>query len=707
MSKALNTENTVRVILNTEDTETKRGFACNKLSLFMVLLAAPLLLSAQVKLYLQDGVMRNGVISTDKGGVIEDEKIRIQAQTLMYERSSDHETVTASGQLLVIYDKRLLTGKKFTYNFTTREGYIENPMLSSDGWVLTGEKLIFDPDGSLLIEHGDVIPPTNLDFCIGFERIRLQRSSQIQARRLSIRLFKKEILSWSQIRTSLDALTDIPIQFRVSFGGYENIRAGVRYRLIRTEEFKAFLRLDAVLARGLGGGLDTYYKSVDCRRCFDTKSFLIHDRSWDDPDTRLRYRFQGVYREKRGKLNVRACYDWLSDAEMASNYRGKDFELPTAERTELLASYKECNWLADFTTRVRVNDFQTINQELPGFRMSWRPFVLGNSGILCNNRFSAAYLDYVYATGTPGSSDFSSGRVALQSRLYRPFRFRYLLFTPEAGCDLIYYSNSPSGSPQEQAVAIVGATSSVPLFNNNFFCLHTLEPYGSYYLYTHPTAPFGEPFIFTIDDGYGLLSILRAGVRQSFFLKRGPSCFIRKPLFFDLWAIAFFDQHTMEKSVPRIYGAFSWSPFSTLSMKFEGAWNRELNNIDYANSSVLWTVNADLAVKVSFLNRGVRSWRKCDPDNFMLDIIQNELVLQKSIVSDRRNTLLTNVFWRFHPNWTAQFQTHTGWHRITEPAYNEYLVGFTTVILSHWRLGMSFERREIEKRFAFSFKFIR
>lgn len=673
----------------------------------LILLSCPLLLAAEVKLFLQDGHFTNGVVSTEKGGVIEDDKIRIQAKNLIYKRNNDAETVTATGDLLVLYDKRLLTGKTLTYNFITREGIIEEPMLGSEGWIVSGESLHIQPDGSVVIEKGYVAPPSNLDVTVAFERLRLQRSSQIQARRLSIRLFKKELFCFNQFKTTLDALTDIPVTMRLSFGGYQNTRAALRYRLFKTDEFKAYLRLDAILSRGIGGGLDTNYRSRNCRTYFDSKSFAIRDRSWDDPEVRIRYRFQGVAEDKRGLLNIRACYDFLSDVEMASNYAGKDFELPTAQRTELFATYKETDWLADFTTRVRVNGFQTINQQLPGFQISWRPVSLGVTGIMSDNRLKAAYQSYVFADGTPNASDFSSARIELRNRNYRHFNLGYVLFTPEAGFNFIHYSNGPLHQEQEQAVVTAGATASAPFFSNNALCVHTFEPYSRYTFSSRPTAPFGNTYIFSIDDGYGQLSMLKAGIKQSFFLKKGPSCFIRKPLFIDLWTIGFFSAPALQNRMPRIYGALTWSPFATLETKLEAAWNRDLHSKDYLNMSAFWTVNEDLALRVAFLSRGPRSWRKADPDNFMLDMIQPETVLQNSIVSDHRNTFLSHIFWRFHPDWTAEFQTHTGWNRPAEPAYNEYKIGFSTIIYSYWRLGAAYERREIEDRFSFSLKLIR
>ncbi len=669
--------------------------------LFIILLV-PCLLTADIKIFLEDGSFSNGIIRTDKGGVIENEKIRIQATHLIYQKNSEAEMVRASGNLLILYDKRLLTGSHFSYNFTSQEGIVEDPVLASDGWIISGESMLIQKDGSIIIENGFIAPPSNIDMAIAFERIRLQRGSQIHARRLSVRLFKKELFCLNQIRTNLDALTDLPIQLRFSFGGYENTRASLRYRLIKTDEFKAYLRLDAVLTRGLGGGLDTNYQSR--KTCFDSKAFAIHDRSWDNPDVRLRYRFQGVASDQRGRLNIRACYDWLSDMEMASNYAGKDFELPTAQRTELFATYKESSWLADFTTRVRINSFQTINQQLPGFQLSWRPFAIGPSGIMSDNRLKAAYLNYVFADGTPDGSSFASGRVEFRNRNYKNFNLRYVLFTPEAGFNTVYYTNSPSGCYKEQAVFTAGATASAPFFSNNTYCLHTVEPYGDYHFYSRPTAQ--NPYIFSIDDGYGLLNMLKAGFKQSFFLKKGPKLLLRRPLFFDFWAIGFFNAPALQNKVPRVYGAFSWSPLPTLETKFEAAWNRDLHSRDYANASALWTIHQDLAVKASILTRGARSWRKADPDNFMLDMIHSEEELQNSFVSDQRTTLIYNIFWRFHPNWTSQLQAHTGWGRPGSPAYNEYKINLSTVILSYWSFSASYERREVEERFSFGLKLI-
>ncbi len=669
-----------------------------KLALCLLL---PLLLQAKVELYLRDARFAQGVVRTVSGGVIQDSHIRIQAQQLSYQKTDKAESVSAQGNLLVLIDKRILTGRSLDYDFVKGCGIVHQPLLSSDGFVISGQYLLLENDGALVVVNGSVYPSTDINAAVSFERLRLQRGNEVHARRLSIRLFDKTIFAMENFRTTLDALSDLPVQFRFSFSGYEKSRAMVRWRLFRNDVFAAFLRADWILQRGLGGGLDTCYH--DGRRVFDTKSFIIHDRSWDDPETRTRFRYQGVWSEKHHKLNLHASYDWLSDVEMASNYSGKDFELPTAQLTHFGADYKEQNWLADFRVLTRINDFQTVNQQLPGFVFSWRPFQLGPTGILCDNRLKLAYYNYAYAKGTPGVSDFDAARLQQTCRAWRPSLFGPVLVTPEVGSNVIYYSNSTAGGSKMQAIAFLGMESSLPLHRSNSWCLHTVEPYMRYRFYSRPTADFRETYIFSIDDGYAPMSALTLGARQSFFW--GNACFAR-PLFADLWAHAFMDNKTLQKNVPRVYGSLQWKPFDNVETRFEGAWNRETNSFDYTNLGVGWTISRNLAASVDVLRRGERAWRKANPDNFFMDLAQPESTLTGSLASDRRKTLLTNVFWRFHPDWTGQFQTHTGWGRPNEPAYNEYKLQATTVIFGNWRLSVSYERREIEDRWAIGLRMI-
>jgi len=189
------------------------------------------------------------------------------------------------------------------------------------------------------------------------------------------------------------------VRYSVRWGGAQGHRFGLTYEFFSWERWKAFLRLDYRINRGLGGGIETAYRSLDHKTNFQTISYVARDSSIIHPGQRLRYRFQGIGDTLLldDHISVHLSYDKLSDIDMATDYNDRGLELDTAGRTELVARQQEENWISNFTTRLRINAFQTIKQELPTFETSWRPFSFAETGIVADTYFKASYLDFAYA----------------------------------------------------------------------------------------------------------------------------------------------------------------------------------------------------------------------------------------------------------------------------------------------------------------------
>ena len=94
-------------------------------------------------------------------------------------------------------------------------------------------------------------------------------------------------------------------------------------------------------------------------------------RTWDS----ARYRFEGCYRDYflDPNIKLKAMYDKLSDRRMK-----QDFAITLSQTSvqvdtgDLLARRIQLEGLLN--GRVRVNDFQTVKQELPLLEFNQRPF---------------------------------------------------------------------------------------------------------------------------------------------------------------------------------------------------------------------------------------------------------------------------------------------------------------------------------------------
>lgn len=668
--------------------------------------------SDEVVVDLKDASYEEGIIYTSKGGVVSKGCLRIQARCITYikkkSEGKDIEKIYASKDILVIFKDKLLVGSSLEFDFEKNEGVLLDGIVVQEPWVVGGKKLHFKTDGSYKLVDGflTLCDSTEQDFAIRADIIDISKCGIITANDIHLRLFDFPLFSFPDIKSNAEALLDLPVQVRFTLGGIEGSYVTLRYKALQLENLRAFLRADWVFNRGPGGGFDIDYCNKQANRFFYAKNFAVWDRSYDDPNNFFRYRFEGNYREcfLDGKTQAKLTYDFLSDTEMGTDFSADEFNLETGQATELIVNHKEDLWMADFTARAKVNSFQTVNQELPAVAVGVKPLSLGNSGIISDTRFKAGYLNYAYAEGTPNVSDFESSRVELDENFFRPFNFaKYAKFTPEVGAFLIHYGTDNYNSSAMQAIGYYGLNLSTEFFKTFETSKHIIQPYLCFKGWTSPTVSQNAAPIFTINDGFSKLQLVRLGITNSIYEK----CFcnsIVRTLWLDLYTYGFYGINTMEKRVPRIYAALNFVPIPTLTCKVETGFNRETNSLDIFNMFYLWTLNEDFALGVDLLSRGPRWWRKCQYENFMLDAFRSEEELQNSLLSDRRNTFLAHLFYRFHPNWKLEAKTRIGWNRQYQNPYYEYKIDLETVIGCNWHLKFGYEHREIDNRFIFSFR---
>jgi hypothetical protein len=460
-----------------------------------------------------------------------------------------------------------------------------------------------------------------------------------------------------------------------------------------------FTRVDYRLDRGPGAGVETYYRSDDGKERFETINFIARDTSQDYPNQRLRYRVQGMYTNswEKGRTSADLSYDWLSDKDMATDYDDRGLELDVAGRTQLhLRRQERQQWIGNFFTRVRVNDFQSMKQELPTLETNIKPFTLGSTGIISENQLKVSYLDYVYSKHLRNVHNFHSSRTEFSHHLYRPLKNRYFALTPEAGITAIFYENTP----QRRSRWLTFGNFNCEL-NTNFYKFrgkykHVITPYLKYEYLTFPTASPNQHFIFDINDGWYRLNTLRFGINQNFYFKNRQANIVR---YFsaDLFSYAFFHTRTIPSNIPKVYGQFTWYVFPTLRYTLDTAWDFWHNQLDHFNFHTEWTISDNLAINTEFRHRDAYDWRKVDKLNFILDSFRSVNELLYSSLSDRRNTLLFHIFYRFDPKWALEFESRHGWNRRHEKNYNEFEFDLLTTIRSTLNVKIVYQHKENER----------
>lgn len=691
----------------------------SSLFLFLLCLICGAAVADQVTINLVDPTYQDGVFETHCGGVVSAPGIRIQAKHITYEhRVEDGKEISllsADGSLMVIYGKRQFVGKKLEYDFTAREGMVYSGKVAIGAWFLGGKRIELKPEGRYRIHDGylTTCEVKKADWQIKSPQIDIVAGEYVKAKNVSFRFFRTPVFWFPNYRARLKNLMDMPVQVQFKTGGAPGTRACFRYRVIDWKEWKLFLRLDFLLKRGLGGGIETDWNARDKKSYFGTRSFVARDHSIEDPKNRIRYRFHGLYKQDIDEKNitVRGTYDKLSDNEVATDYGNHSYDLPTAKRTYLTLAKQSEDWTCFFTTRVNINtSFQTINQELPSIDSSWRTQSLGDTGILSEQKVKAAYLYYIFADDIPNASNYQAFRMQTLNSLYRPLPFSGFIFTPRIGLSGIFYSNSPHGRCRANFYTQASGLLNCRLYRIFHEAKHVVEPYIEYTYITSPSNRFSDHYIFNIDDGLLNMNYFRFGLKNLLYVKDAPPClpncnFLYEKLSLDAYAYAFLHTSTIPVHLPRIYANCLYRPLPTLQCGLYSAWNFSSHSIDHANLSLGWTASEDYAFSLEFLHRSAYAWRKANPENFVMDLFRSQSELLESPISDRRNTLLGHLFCRVTPTWAFEFKTRYGFHRETNPNYFEWKIDLFTLMRCNWRFRFSFEHRVgHDNRFTMSFR---
>lgn len=644
-----------------------------------------------------------GVLTTHEGGVVEGPGIRIQARHIIYAKQDGIHKIEATDDVIIQYGEYLFVGEHVEYDFVTKTGVIYGGRSGIAPWYFGGRIFFLLPDGNYEVYDGyvttsqDVNPGWKIE--TGYAKMTGGRF--FNAKEVKFRFGRYPLFYLPRFKMDLNAIFDNPIRYNFRWGGKEGPRFGIIYEVIKWNRFRALLRFDYRITRGPGGGFETHYKSPDRTHRFEMINYFARDSSIEDPKQRFRYRFQGVHHRslQQRKLTFDLSWDKLSDQYFATDYNDKGLELHTAGRTQLRIRKEQTNWIANLLTRVRVNNFQTIKQELPTFEASLHPMTIGNTGIITENLFKASYLDFVYANDQCHSTDFNSPRLEARNMFYRPFHYGCFNFTPHAGLIAIYYGNTPERHSLWATAGLFGGELNTNL--HRFFgpYKHVVTPYARYDFETYPTAPPNEHYIFDITDGQYRLNMVRFGLRNNFYVKYPDSC-VHRLLNFDLFANAFLDTPTVPGTIPKIYSSLTWLPTTRLKQSFDIAWDFAHNELDHINIRNEWTVSNNMALALEYRHRDRYDWRKVQKQNFILDSFRSVNALAHSQLSDRRDTLLLHFFWKYAPTWAFEFQSRSGWNRLTQPRYNEYVVNLIGTLSSAWNISLSYRHKEDEDRVA-------
>lgn len=658
--------------------------------IFLLLLAAIPLCSDELKVDLKNPVFKNGALYTNEGGVIQNQDLRIQARSIQYFHRPEQgmQSIEAEGDLMVQYKGHVFVGSELHYDLLNKTGVIYDAQTSAAMWYIGGDQIELKADGSYKISNAFLTACESKDstWDLYAKKVKVIKDQYLQAKSVRLRFFQNPILPLPSFKYSLKKRTTDPL-LSYYMNWNKGPKVGFRYQLYSWRDWALFGRLEYRWKKGWGGAFETEYLPCSSTS-FVTRNYVGTDRLFNAVDAEFRYRLQGALysTSENEKTHTTLTWDKYSDVRMPGDFKSEDFEVNTAMKTIFYVHHKEDNLITSLKVRPRVNSFESIKQDLPTGFLSTRPIEIKNTKIISSNYIKASYLDFDYSDQLVTSlRDFQSSRVEAYEKLYRPIQLGISTLTPYLAGRAIFYGTSPTHDPKWVALLDYGARLNFHGKRTFSHYKHILEPYLEYKALTHPTTGPDGHYIFSIQDGYQKIQQVEIGVRNLLFSKKR---ICREPSFTaDLYANAFFSDPTIPQLIPRLYLDLAWR-LPSVHFTFQNCYNFRHDLIDFSNARLKWTASKHVALSIEGRYRSQYDWRKANHDNFILDVTRRESELLLSPLSDRRVTILTNAFFRLNPFWELKFESHHGFLRKNEEAYNEFQIHLYTWISSAWKLHL-------------------
>ncbi len=560
-----------------------------------------------------------------------------------------------------------------------------------DNVVVGGDQIELNPDGSYKVSHAFVTTCENKksSWELSANRVSVVKEEYFQAQKVRFRFLKFPSLWLPSFKLNLKRFKE-PI-FRYYVNWNKGPKVGFRYQLYSWRDWAFYGRAEYRWAKGWGGAFETEYFPEDHLTTFVTRSYVGKDRLFNAEDVEKRYRLQGAWYSvsESGKTHTTLTWDKYSDVRMPGDFKSEDFEVNTAMKTMFYIHHREKDILSYLKVRPRVNSFESIKQDLPTVYIVPRPIEIQKTGIISTHFLKASYLDFDYSDQlTKSLQDFQSPRAEIFERLDRPCRLGKFTVTPHLSGRAIFYGTTPSHQSKCLGVLGYGAKAHLQGSREIGRYKHIIEPYLEYNALSRPTVSPSDHYIFSIQDGYQKIQQIEVGARTLLFSNRRKG----KEASFTarLYANAFFSDPVIPQVVPRAYLWLGWK-LPSVDAVLHNCYNFRHHLVDFSNARLKWTVNENVALSLEARYRSKYDWRKGDHESFILDVSRPEEELLESPLSDRRVTLLSDLFIRLNPFWELKLESHHGFYRlyknsIHEEPYNEFRIHLYTWISSAWKL---------------------
>lgn len=656
-------------------------------------------LERKLELFLNETNYKQGTLKTQKGGYLRGDNFYLQSDDLEYVSNDTTHQIIAKGDLVLYKDGHLFVGNNLFYDFKKESGCISNARVSIKNWSLLSDKIQLNPDRSFEAIKATITSSDTSDiyFKIVLDRVKYFSNGDLSSSNGLFKIFDVPLLWIPRYSTQLKKKNLSQLGYAINWDAGQGPQISVLYNIYATALANLLVRGDYRYKRGPAGALEFSYEDAENRTKIESRNYLAYDTFYNDdnPNQKAkRFRLQGFLKKSSedGLKKLDIAFDRISDKNMPQDFNLQDFEFNPLRNTYLKGRYHHDSYAAKLDIIPRINPYLGLNQKLPSLELAFRPLKVLSSPLLFFNNFNVAYYDYTYSNiliypsiYKNALSNFRSVRFQSDQKFVLPVDLNYVKTALTAGFKTISYNKSPFYKGVTQGVFYYNVESSTALQRSFKNYTHRVSPYISYQGIYKPFKAPQEVYIFSLDDGFHLMNFIKAGVVQSW--KNLSS--LENSFVIDLYTLAFTSDKTYHLLIPK--GGVKFESHLP-SLKFCGdiRWNFNNQMLDFSNLMLSYTWDEILGFHLELRYRGPYDFRKCDHENFILDVSRPLADLYNSPLSDKRATVLMGAEIALSPLTKTQLSLHTGWGRKDEPGYTEGKIDLIKQLSTLWTLKLSY-----------------